>query len=100
MRRTIADSDRALLDQVRAAVQEVESTARVILYGSRARGDAEPDSDWDLLVLVARLVDPQLTAAIRRRLYELELEQKDCPALSVLVESEQDWASPLFRAMP
>ncbi|MBI4567051.1 MAG: HEPN domain-containing protein [Planctomycetes bacterium] len=24
--------------------------ARVILYGSRARGDAKPDSDWDLLV--------------------------------------------------
>jgi uncharacterized protein len=88
------------LDQVRAAVQEIEPMARIILYGSRARGDAEPDSDWDLLVLVDEPVDHQRTATIRRRLYELELEQEDCPVLSVIVRSEQDWASPLSRAMP
>jgi predicted nucleotidyltransferase len=25
---------------------------RVILFGSRARGEAHPDSDWDLLIIV------------------------------------------------
>lgn len=29
-----------------------ETVSRVYLYGSRARGDADPESDWDVLVVV------------------------------------------------
>ncbi|MBI4567052.1 MAG: HEPN domain-containing protein [Planctomycetes bacterium] len=35
------------------AVVERYHPERVILYGSRARGDAKPDSDWDMLVIAA-----------------------------------------------
>jgi predicted nucleotidyltransferase len=31
----------------------------VILFGSRVRGDAEPDSDWDLMVVVDDDVPPE-----------------------------------------
>ena len=34
------------------AVQVLPQGAEAILFGSRARGDARPDSDWDLLILV------------------------------------------------
>lgn len=33
------------------------SLNRVILFGSRARGDAEPESDMDVLVIVDELTD-------------------------------------------
>jgi uncharacterized protein len=36
---------------------------RVILFGSRARGDARPDSDIDLLVLFSEVEDPRARAA-------------------------------------
>jgi len=41
-----------LIEQIRQAVHEVELGAEIILYGSRSRGDALSESDWDLLILV------------------------------------------------
>lgn len=47
---------------------EPERTTKVILFGSRARGDAQPDSDFDLLV-VMRGIAPVEADAFRLALY-------------------------------
>lgn len=39
-----------LLQNVREAAINIEPEAEVILYGSRARGDAASSSDWDFLI--------------------------------------------------
>ena len=44
-------------DSIVSAIRNVATTgipkgAQVILFGSRARGDAREDSDWDVLVLL------------------------------------------------
>ena len=97
---TFSARDAALLRQVREAVREVEPEAQLILFGSRARGDAEAESDWDMLVLLDGEVDRRRKNAIRERLYTLSLALPDCPALSAIVHSRAEWESPLFRAMP
>lgn len=79
-------------------MREIEPAARIILYGSRARGDAAPDSDWDILVLLPGTVDTERDLAVSRRLYELEREMD--VVLSTIVFSETDWDSALYRAMP
>jgi predicted nucleotidyltransferase len=40
------------------------------LYGSRARGNAQAESDWDFLILLDGVVDDARTDAVRHRLYE------------------------------
>ena len=89
---------RALLAQCREAVWTVVPGAEVILYGSRARGNARTDSDYDLLVLVDGEVDWRLEDQIRQRLYPLELATG--AVLTVHAYSRRVWNSPLYRAMP
>lgn len=94
----LSSAERKLLEQCRDAVREVVPGAEVILYGSRARGDAGWDSDYDLLVLVDGPVDWRLEDRIRQRLYGIELESG--AALCVNAYRKSDWHSPLYRAMP
>lgn len=41
-----------LLEQVKLSVHAIVPNAKIILYGSRARGTARADSDWDFLILL------------------------------------------------
>lgn len=58
---------------IRSAIREIverevgEDLTGVLLFGSRARGEGEADSDWDVAVLVRGQADPR---TITRRLLE------------------------------
>lgn len=98
--RSSVAADAELVRRVAETIRSVEPGARVILYGSRARGDAEPDSDWDFLVLLDGRVDQKRAAAIRHHLFDLELALDECPVLSTAVQSEAEWNTLLYQAMP
>lgn len=49
MKQFEGEKETKILDLIRNTIREAEPTAQIILYGSRARGDAREDSDWDVL---------------------------------------------------
>ena len=62
-----------VLDRFRAELTEAygERIERVVLFGSRARGDARPDSDYDVAVFLDGIAD---FGAEAKRLAELETD--------------------------
>jgi len=87
-----------LLARVKQAIHAVEPEAEIRLYGSRARGDAQTESDWDFLILLNGSVDDERTDRIRHRLYELEWDSGE--VLSAIVRSHEVWDSPLYQVTP
>jgi len=94
----LSGAEKDLLIRCRKAVSEIDPLAQVILYGSRARGEARPDSDYDLLILTDGPANLQLEDLFRCQLYPIELETG--AVLTLMLTSRQDWQSPLYRAMP
>lgn len=87
-----------LLSRIKQAVRAVEPDAQIFLYGSRARDEAKPDSDWDLLVLVKGEVNAKRTSQIRRQIYEIEWETGE--VLCTIVRSQEQWQKPLSKVTP
>lgn len=88
------------LTSIKQTVQALDPQAEIILYGSRARGDARDDSDWDVLILVPYAVDLQEEQRFRHKLFDLELQYGQ--VISTHVTSIQEWndrrsASPMYQ---
>ena len=87
-----------LMKAIKNAISKVAPEADIILYGSRAREDAGPESDWDLLVLVDGPVDDNLTDAIRHRLYEIEWDTGE--VISCIVRNRTQWHRSPYSTTP
>ena len=53
----VSDKDPILAEIVRRLIETLHPE-RIYLFGSRARGDSGPDSDYDLMVVVPHLTEP------------------------------------------
>lgn len=65
-----------ILTRFRAALAELygDRIERVVLYGSRARGDSRPDSDYDVALFLEDLTD---TWHEVRRIVDIQLTIRD-----------------------
>ncbi|MEM6700729.1 MAG: nucleotidyltransferase domain-containing protein [Bacteroidota bacterium] len=82
---------------VKARVSQFDQNAEAILFGSRAKGTARKESDWDFLILMSQPINYKVEDQIRDELYEIELEQREI--ISSIVESSEEWENYAITAL-
>jgi predicted nucleotidyltransferase len=84
-----------IVERIRQEAQKLSPHAQTILYGSEARGDARPDSDIDLLVLVDK---DKLTYSDKDRIiapfYDIELDTGII--ISMIIMPRKEWENRPF----
>ncbi len=94
----ISASDRQLLEELKRIVLQHRPDAQVFLYGSAARGERAPDSDYDILLLLQSPLSTPTEEKMRDAIYELGMERE--VFLSVIIYTIGEWDAPLCRVSP
>jgi len=96
-------SSDVILQNITKAIHRQDPKAQAFLFGSRARGDNKPDSDWDILILINnQKVTSEIEDRFRDVLYNIELESGQI--ISTFIYPKSFWDnilkySPLYKAV-
>ena len=80
---------KAVLDRLKLLISERLPLHQMILFGSRARGDAEPDSDLDVLVVLDGPADRSARETVSDSAWETGLEHGI--VIVPIVVSRDEW---------
>lgn len=94
----LAPNDRAAIERAAEILRRQFPIDRLILFGSKARGDDKPDSDIDLLVLTRERVDWRQHDAMLHVIFHLQLELE--VMLSPVIIEAEEWEHGVSQALP
>lgn len=84
------NSEKIILTQIKDIVKGKVPSAKIYLYGSRSRGTAKSDSDWDLLIILnTNKITLDIEREITYPLYDLEFETGE--VISPMIYTEEEW---------
>jgi predicted nucleotidyltransferase len=94
----LKDNERKALQELKERLLRKYPGVEVILYGSKARGDFDKESDIDLLILVKSTVNTRLEEEITHIAFDIELKYD--VVFGKIVENKDLWNMPLSKVMP
>jgi predicted nucleotidyltransferase len=94
----LARNEREAIEAAARLLREDFPVEQVVLFGSKARGASDAESDIDLLVLTARKLDWREADAITKALFDIELAYD--VVISTLIVPTQEWTKGVYRVLP
>lgn len=91
-----------LLRRIRDSIKSIEPGTDIFLFGSRARGDAKKNSDWDILILSEYENFLKAEDEFRNEVYPIELESGQ--VITLITYSKKYWdnklsITPLYKTI-
>ena len=94
----LKDNERKALQELKERLLKKYPEVEIILYGSKARGDFDKESDIDLLILVKSIVSSRLEEEITHITFDIELNYD--VVFGKIIENIDFWNMPLAKLMP
>lgn len=94
----LKDNERKALQELKERLLKKYPEVEIILYGSKARGDFDKESDIDLLILVKSIVNSRLEEEITHITFDIELNYD--VVFGKIIENIDFWNMPLAKLMP
>jgi predicted nucleotidyltransferase len=83
------EKDKRVIEKFKSAVLSVDESAEIVLFGSRARGDYNEESDYDFLILTNMEVNYLLQTKIHNEIYPIYLDED--VVLQSVVRNKIEW---------
>jgi len=91
-------NDRQAIEAAIRLLKQKYPVEAIVLYGSKARGTDDPESDIDLLVLTSRELSWRERNTITDALYDIQLQYG--VVISTLVVSAREWSEGRYSVLP
>lgn len=95
---TLKENDRQAVSEAAAILRSRFPVQRIILFGSKARGSDDAQSDIDLLVLTSRVVEQAEKDRMTNAVFGVELRR--AVVINKLIVPLEQWEQGLYRVLP
>ena len=94
----LTPNERQAIEAAAATLRARFPVTDIVLYGSKARGDSDPESDVDLLVLTSRPLDNEERSGMWSHLHEISMRYDEL--LSPLTVEARSWREGVHSVLP